>query len=643
MKRRNYAYLLLLLFTTTFSVGQNQIDLLLKHSYRTLSSNYDSSIIYSDSVVFLSKSGNNKHALAEAYKNKGFAYYSKGVYPSALVNYQNSLTIAEKEKYNDVLLSVYNLYGTFYKKLNNLVSASKQFDKAYLLAVSIGDTAGIAGALNDRGLLRMMQGETDTAVSMLTRALDLYILMGNQRGEAYSLNFLAELYSDQKQFPVAIQYLERGLALRTQMQDTSNIAINLVNMGEVYLKMGDQKKALDYFLRGVVLAEKIKYADLIRHCYKMISDIYLTQRNFEQAYLYYQKNVNLKDSIFNESSTRVVTEMEAKYQTEKKQLQIDNLNKESEIQTAKLDEQAAKTRTLYIAIALFVVIIVVVVIGYRGKQKANQIIFAQKEEVEKHRDMIQMKSKEVTDSIHYAKRIQGALLASDSLLQKFLPEYFILYKPKDIVSGDFYWANVIDNKLMLITADCTGHGVPGAFMSLLNITYLNEAVAEKKISSPDRVLDHVRERIISSLNPEGAETASRDGMDAVLCVFDMKGMWMRFACSNNPLWVIRKNELIEFKPDKIPVGAHYDELKPFTLHTLGLRKGDIVYTFTDGYADQFGGEKGKKFKYRQLQELLLANHHHSMEEQKRIFEKTLSEWQGNLEQVDDILLIGIKV
>ncbi len=258
-------------------------------------------------------------------------------------------------------------------------------------------------------------------------------------------------------------------------------------------------------------------------------------------------------------------------------------------------------------------------------------------------NIIREKNREITDSIYSAKRIQQALLASDTLLKKSLPEYFVLYKPKDIVSGDFYWANIIDNKFVMITADCTGHGVPGAFMSLLNISYLNEAVVEKRIDSPEKILEYVRSQLIYSLNPEGSIIESKDGMDAALCIYDFKNLWLRFACANNPLWILRNNALIIYKPDKMPVGMHYGEQKPFSLNTAGLRKGDIIYTFTDGYADQFGGEKGKKYKYKALKKLLLSIQTKTMNEQKEILNNTFENWRGSLEQVDDVLIIGIKV
>ncbi|HET6990198.1 MAG TPA: SpoIIE family protein phosphatase, partial [Bacteroidia bacterium] len=265
-------------------------------------------------------------------------------------------------------------------------------------------------------------------------------------------------------------------------------------------------------------------------------------------------------------------------------------------------------------------------------------------ELEIKNDLIAEKNKDILSSIHYAKRIQHALLASDSLLKNHLPEYFLLYKPKDIVSGDFYWADETpDGKFLLLTGDCTGHGVPGAFMSLLNISIIHELTFSQHISRPDLLLNAQRDAIIQALNPEGSDELSRDGMDCVLCSFDGKNKKLEFACSNNPLWLMRNGEIIEFKADKQPVGLTASLKKDFSLNSIELKPGDIIYTFTDGYADQFGGQKGKKFKYSQLKEKLLAISNKELQEQKNILEKTFEEWRGDLEQVDDVLLIGVKV
>ncbi|HET6245942.1 MAG: SpoIIE family protein phosphatase [Bacteroidetes bacterium] len=227
--------------------------------------------------------------------------------------------------------------------------------------------------------------------------------------------------------------------------------------------------------------------------------------------------------------------------------------------------------------------------------------------------------------------------------------FFIFYKPKDIVSGDFYHALSHFHKELnkeifyLCTADCTGHGVPGALMSMISISRLNESIIEKQLVHPDEILNYTRDGIIASLNPEGSTEESKDGMDCVLCAYDFENKTLEFAAANNPLWLIRNNQLIEYKADKMPVGKYAGEMRPYTLQKTDLQKGDLIYTFTDGFPDQFGGENGKKFKSANFKKLLLSIVHYSMEKQKEILNDTFENWKGNLEQVDDVCIIGVKV
>lgn len=265
-------------------------------------------------------------------------------------------------------------------------------------------------------------------------------------------------------------------------------------------------------------------------------------------------------------------------------------------------------------------------------------------EITLQKDIIEEKNKDILSSIHYAKRIQRALLASDTLLTNHLPEYFILYKPKDIVSGDFYWADVAPGgKFLMLTGDCTGHGVPGAFMSLLNISIMHELTFGRNLSRPDQLLNTQRDAIVMALNPEGTDEISKDGMDCVLCSYDFENKKLQFACANNPLLIVRDKQIIEFKPDKQPIGLHEGPKADFTLHEVQLQAGDVIYTFTDGYADQFGGPKGKKFKLSHLKEKLLAISDKSLSEQKDILERTFESWKGDLEQIDDVLIIGVRI
>ena len=263
-------------------------------------------------------------------------------------------------------------------------------------------------------------------------------------------------------------------------------------------------------------------------------------------------------------------------------------------------------------------------------------------EVEIQKHLVEEKHKEITDSINYAERIQRSFLATAEVLDANLNDYFILFKPKDIVSGDFYWASLLDNNhFAFATADSTGHGVPGAIMSLLNITSLEKAI--EKYTNPAEILNSTRQTIINRLKKDGSAEGGKDGMDCSLIVFDFKNKLLTISAANNPVWIIRNNELIEIKPDKMPVGKNDKQNESFTSHTVNLQTGDTIYALTDGFPDQFGGPKGKKFMGKNLKELLLANTHLNLNDQKAILEKTFANWLGDLEQVDDVTIIGIKV
>jgi serine phosphatase RsbU (regulator of sigma subunit) len=265
-------------------------------------------------------------------------------------------------------------------------------------------------------------------------------------------------------------------------------------------------------------------------------------------------------------------------------------------------------------------------------------------------ELIREKNKEITDSINYAKHIQNAILPSETLFKNYFKKSFILFKPKDIVAGDFYWmyVNPESDLYYFAAADCTGHGVPGAMVSVICSNALNRAVREFNISEPGKILDKCRELVISTfineeiISIENSETKVKDGMDISLCCWNNKTNELLWSGANNPLWILRENSILEYKPDKQPIG-NSDAFIPFTTKRIQLQKNDNIYVFTDGYADQFGGEKGKKFKYSQLKELLLKVNNFDPDEQKKEIDSALEKWKGELEQVDDILIIGIKI
>jgi len=276
------------------------------------------------------------------------------------------------------------------------------------------------------------------------------------------------------------------------------------------------------------------------------------------------------------------------------------------------------------------------------EQKHHEVVL-QKVEIQEQKDKVEEKNREITDSINYAKSIQNVLLPSQEKFKSFFKDSFVLLKPKDIVSGDFYWVHEKDNFIFYVTADCTGHGVPGGFMTMLGLSFLEDIIVSQSIIDPAEVLNVMRDKIVNTLNQSGNIGENKDGMDITVCRLEKNKKELTFSSANNNLYIVnREKEFSEYKGDRQPCGfSHLN--KPFTAHTISLNNGDCIYTFSDGYADQFGGPKGKKFRYTQFEQLLLHYSHLELEEQKEQLNKANNDWRGSLEQVDDILVIGVLV
>jgi serine phosphatase RsbU (regulator of sigma subunit) len=379
-----------------------------------------------------------------------------------------------------------------------------------------------------------------------------------------------------------------------------------------------------------------------------------------KSYMFQNQSIS-KQALLDLSNANIKLS-ELKVERQKKGIEL--LNKEKALNDALFEKQIIETKKKetevkqqrmiknisLMGVLLLFLLVFFVYRSLRLNKKQNKIILHQKEMVEYQKEitegqkkLIEEKQHEIMDSLNYAKRIQFALLASEKLLNDNLPEYFVFFQPKDVVSGDFYWATNTPAGFLYITADCTGHGVPGAFMSLLNISKLSQTINENKVIRPDLVFNAVRSEIISVLNPEGSMADSKDGMDAVLCMLDLVNMKLSYSAANNSFYIIRGKAIIHCKADKMPVGRGHDDSVSFSYNEIIIQKGDLIYTFTDGLADQFGGARGKKFKYKQLEEILLNSCHLSMQEQKEILLTRFERWKGVLEQVDDVCVIGVRV
>ncbi len=311
----------------------------------------------------------------------------------------------------------------------------------------------------------------------------------------------------------------------------------------------------------------------------------------------------------------------------------DSIKHQYEVQMKEKQLSTEKNYKYIISSVLFLILILLFFVfkNYNEKKKANITITLQK-------NIVESKQKEILDSIFYAKTIQTALLTNENFIISNLKESFIFFKPKDIVSGDFYWASNYNNKLYLAVCDSTGHGVPGAFMSLLNMNYIREAIKEKGIEKPNEIFDYVRSRLENTIN----KTGHKDGMDGILICFDKETYKLDYAAANNEPVIVRDKAILQLDKDKMPVGIG-EKKTNFTLFSLTAKKDDILYLYTDGFSDQFGGQKGKKYKRKQLNEFLVSIHDDTLDNQKIALETSFLNWKGDLEQVDDVCIIGIKI
>jgi serine phosphatase RsbU (regulator of sigma subunit) len=390
-------------------------------------------------------------------------------------------------------------------------------------------------------------------------------------------------------------------------------------------------------LLGLEISQEIGFPNVIKNAAIFLSSIYEKNGNGMKALEMYRLNISMRDSINNEKIQKNAAKQEAKYEYEKQKVLDDAIH----VQKLAIEQEAkAKQKVITYATAGGLGLVAIFLIFVFNRL---QVTKKQKLIIEEQRDIVEEAHKEIRDSLNYAERIQRSFLATDELLNNNLKDYFVFFQPKDVVSGDFYWAGKLsNNNFAVVNADSTGHGVPGAIMSILNISSIEEAIKEGS-TAPDEIFNKARKFIIERLSKDGSDEGGKDGMDASIISFDFENNKFGYTAAQNPIWIVRNNELIEINPEKMPIGKHDNDATPFVGGEFETQKGDVVYTLTDGFQDQFGGEKGKKFKVRPFKELLISISHMPMQEQKEILNKKLTAWKGEEEQVDDVCVMGVRI
>lgn len=566
----------------------------------------------------------------------------KGVYDLALQKYLDAVKIAEKYNMKGQLPSLYANIGNIFIFQENYDKTIEFYSKAYDGFIVKGDTINAALTLDNLGLVHAKKKKFDVALQYHLKALKTIELLKskNYLGECY-VN-IGNAYSGLNKYDQALEYLLKGKSIYEDQQTKYGLASVYINIGDIYLKQRKLKEALVELYKGYEISKEISSFELEKDYAFTLSQTYEEMGDQTNALSFFKISSSLKDSIFNKENAQQINELTEKFESKQKQTEIDLLTKDKQISEAKIKQNKITTYFLVIGILLTIVLLSTLFYRYSEKKKANQLLEEKNSAIHEQKKLIEEKQNEIIDSINYAKKLQGAILLTESDLKKHFDDIFILYKPKDIVSGDFYWFSESEDNKILAVADCTGHGVPGGFMSMLGYESLQDVALRKEISTTSQALTSLDKKITDSLNK--SDRTFRDGMDITLIAINKRLNVLQYSGANRPLIQISKGELIEHKPDKQAIGGNIDNTeKTYTTHDIACEKGDLFYMFTDGYADQFGGPNEKKFKYKNLLAALNKNHPLPLSEQKTQLDNLFLDWKGKLEQLDDVCIIGIKI
>ncbi len=629
----------------------NKVILLNKIAWNIAYSNLKEGLDYSKQSYDLARKLNYERMYPTISNTYGLIYADMAEVALALDQYIEGLKYAKK--HNDIgsLAALHNSLGNLYgttgetrKAMSNYLMSMKELQKIYpdrFPALTAGNLVGIYTTLQ----------KYDSAMYYANLCIEYNTKRNDKTGLMTNYIALSEIYSNQKNGEKSLEAAGKALVLAKEMKDDYTLSHVYVQLGNAYSLNERYKEALDALEQAVFYSKQTGDMPALELATLYVSQIYEKKGDYKNSLKYYKDYKIYQDSTLNNESIEQVKNAEAKYENEKKQKEIELLSEKQKLADA---ENQKKKTYLYVALGGIIALGFVLVILYRNnrlKQRTNKNLESYNKAINQQKVLVEVKNKEITDSINYAKRIQQSILTSSAYFENHTNDFFILFKPKDIVSGDFYWALHHENKFMLMTADCTGHGVPGAMMSMMGINFLNEIVNERKITNPADVLNQLRKDIVKALNPEDI-IETKDGMDCSLCCFDLQSMELSYSAANNNFYVIRQKEIMVSQADKMPVGAGHNTDMLFKEYKTGLQKGDLVITLTDGYADQFGGPtahkhgafgRGKKFKYKQLEALLLASAHLPLAEIKEKLDDAFESWKGDLEQVDDVCVIGIRI
>jgi len=569
------------------------------------------------------------------YNNLGLNFSNKSNYTEALKNYYRAIDYIDEKGNPYGIASTYNNIGILYGDLKQYDKALENYKKSLKFFKSSNTLGNIAILFEDID-------KYDSALIYINEAIKLDKKVGDKAGLSSSYTVVGNLYKKEKEYDSAMYYYTLSNEMAYEVEDIEVVQNNVYNIIEMLMEQKKYAEAKPLAIKNLNSLLEGDELDFICDAYGQLKDICSKLGEYKLAFEYQEKYVIYKDSAQKANKSLEIKNIELNAEYKRKSSNDSLLHAQATLlNNVQHDSEIKKQRLIlfgFLVVLLIVAVFSILVFKrYKVSQRQKEIINLQKNEMYNQKMIVEEKQKEILDSIHYAKRIQYALIAHKDFLDEHLPENFVYFNPKDIVSGDFYWATKNEDYFYLAICDSTGHGVPGAFMSLLNIGFLSEAINEKEILEPNKVFDFVRMRLEKSISKEG----QKDGFDGILLRYDLKTKKMDYAAANNAPVIISNGVFTELPKDRMPVGVG-ERKNGFTLFSIDAQSGDKIFFYTDGFADQFGGPEGKKYKYRKLNDLL-TNTNLPVTQLSSFLSDEFQAWKGQLEQVDDVCIIGLKI
>jgi serine phosphatase RsbU (regulator of sigma subunit)/Tfp pilus assembly protein PilF len=623
------------------------------------STDADSKLQYSEQAIKLAEKLNILPAQPTVFK--GIGYLNSGNLASALEYFIKAANYYKADHSNNGLATAYLYIAETYNLQENHINEKYYLENAIEIYRKEKDSINLALALHNLGYANYGMGQYDTALILFSTTSEIFQKLGYLTQYAYCLGNSGLVYSRLSDFDKAEDYLLHAIEILTKQGDERAVTEYMIEYAGILQHKGEIKKAIACATLCFGSAIKNGFKEYERDAAYRLARLYQVSGKYDSAYHYQSLYINANDSIKSDENIQKMADLRTEFEVAKKQAEVEVLQKKKLIQRIVI---------LGLAIILLLAMGLIMLYYYSLKRskmltaalderrillekqstellEQNDKIIKANEELKQLYEITNSQKEEIISSINYAQRIQTAILPPETYITELINENFIFYKPKEIVSGDFYWIKQINQYIILVSADCTGHGVPGAFMSMLGISYLNEIVQRKEVTQANQILNELRKEIKHSLRQTGKKEESRDGIDMALCVIDTKKSIMQYSGAYSPLYIISningEPAFKEIKADMMQVGMHFSSDKSFTNHEIHLEIGDTFYISTDGFIDQIGGSKNTRFSRKNFKKLLLEIHDQPLFEQKEILEQTLKEWMGINPQRDDILVIGARV